>query len=70
MTGGVEAAFTTKEDFLEEWMDLPPRICLAASAEEQMDDEETNACVAILVLSFGRVMIPLNKEEGEKEEEN
>lgn len=52
MTGGVEAALTTKlEGFLEEyWNDdgLPPTICLADWKEEVRDEEETKACVAIV----------------------
>lgn len=47
LTGGVEAAFTTKETFLEDGAGRPPRICLVASAEEQMEEEETNAISTI-----------------------
>lgn len=47
LTGGVEAALTTKETFLEDGAGRPPRICLAASAEEQMEEEETNAIFSI-----------------------
>lgn len=51
LTGGVAVALTTKEVFLiGDWNGLPPTICLAASAEEAMDDEEINACVAIFFL--------------------
>lgn len=50
LTGGVEAALTTKETFLEEdWRGLAPRTCLAASAEEAMDEEEIKACAAIFL---------------------
>ena len=52
LTGGVEAALTTKEAFLEnplgDWSGLDPRFCLAASAEKVRDDEDTRACVAML----------------------
>lgn len=52
LTGGVEAALTTKEAFLvEDWEGLPTRICLSFSTEEVIEDEESNACVAIF--SFG-----------------
>lgn len=43
LTGGVEAALTTKETFLGDWTGLAPRTCLAASAEEAMDEEEIKA---------------------------
>ena len=50
LTGGVEAALTTKELFLEEtndeWVRLAPIIFLADSTEEARDDD-TSACVAI-----------------------
>lgn len=48
MTGGVEEeALTTKETFLEDWRGLPPRTCLATSAEEVIEEEEIKACAAI-----------------------
>lgn len=40
LTGGVEAALTTKETLLvEDRAGLPPRICLVASTEEAIEDE-------------------------------
>lgn len=52
LTGGVEAALTEKEAFLEnpvgDWSGLAPRLCLAASAEKVRDDEDTRACAAMI----------------------
>nr|GMD41461.1 ultraviolet-B receptor UVR8 [Ipomoea batatas] len=45
--GVEEEALTTKETFLEDWRGLPPRTCLATSAEEVMEEEEIKACAAI-----------------------
>ena len=54
LTGGVVAAFTTKEaDFLTpigDWADLPPSKFLATSFEAVKDDDDTRACAAILSL--------------------
>lgn len=51
MTGGVEAALTKKETFLEgpneDWTGLPPKICLAASTEALREEDEIKACAAI-----------------------
>ena len=54
LTGGVEAALTTKEaDFLEDpngdWNGRLPRICLADSIDEVREEDETRAWVAILL---------------------
>ena len=50
LTGGVEAALTTKELFLEDtngdWVGLAPSTFLAVSTEEVRDDD-TSACAAI-----------------------
>lgn len=55
LTGGVEAALTTKEAFLEDpmwdWSGLGPKICLALSTEELRDDD-TSACVAMFSFFF------------------
>ena len=52
LTGGVEAALTTKKELLlgeeaEETPGLPPSNCLAVSTEEVKEDE-TNACAAMI----------------------
>lgn len=56
LTGGVEAALTTKEaDFLDpngDWTAFPPSKCLAASFEAVKDEDDTRACVAIFLFSF------------------
>lgn len=51
LAGGVASALTTKETLLDEdgWSDLPPRICLAASAEAVIDEEETKAAAILLL---------------------
>lgn len=68
LTGGVEAAFTTKETFLEEeCAGLPARSCLAASTEEVMDEDESRACVAISYFSLYQNQ-QLSAEEKRKEE--
>lgn len=54
LTGGVAAALTRKEAFLEkpngDWSDLGPRLCLVASAEKVRDDDDTRACAAMLLI--------------------
>lgn len=48
LTGGVEAALTIKEPFLiGDWNDLALRLCLAASAENVRDEDDTRACAAM-----------------------
>lgn len=51
LTGGVEAALTTKEALFEVWIDLVPNICLALSTEEVRDDD-IRACVAIFCFAL------------------
>lgn len=64
LTGGVEAALTIKEPFLEnpigDWCDLAPKLCLAASAEKVRDDEDTRACAA---MPFFPPLLPLMQQQ-------
>jgi hypothetical protein len=41
LTGGVEAALTTKDTLLGDWVGLPPTIFLVASTEEAIEDESS-----------------------------
>lgn len=56
LTGGVAAALTRKEPFLEhptdEGSDLALKLCLTASAAKVRDDDDTRACVAIFFPSL------------------
>lgn len=53
LTGGVEAALTTKVTFRDEdCAGLPAKICLAASTEEVIDEDDSKACVAILLVLY------------------
>ena len=48
LTGGVEAALTTKDTFRDEdCAGLAAKICLAASAEEVIDEDDSTGTVAI-----------------------
>ena len=81
LTGGVAAALTRKEAFLEkpngDWSDLGPRLCLVASAEKVRDDDDTRACAAMLLIYNSFVasewmicIAPTNKPKGGRYEED